>query len=141
MISSVIFDLDGTLTKTPSPWQHVHERLGPDGTPLGIPSSDDPRGTYELTPPAVLADANILDRFVQDGAPVAVDDDLARYLGAYLAHTEEEDDVAAVIEPLSGGRMRVEFRVPQRAVAPGQSAVIYIGDELLGGGRIIEALR
>ena len=28
MISSVIFDLDGTLTKTPSPWQFVHERLG-----------------------------------------------------------------------------------------------------------------
>jgi phosphoserine phosphatase len=33
MISSVIFDLDGTLTKTPSPWQYVHERLGLwDGT-------------------------------------------------------------------------------------------------------------
>ena len=28
MISSVIFDLDGTLTKIPSPWQYVHERLG-----------------------------------------------------------------------------------------------------------------
>jgi phosphoserine phosphatase len=28
MISFVIFDLDGTLTRTPSPWQHVHERLG-----------------------------------------------------------------------------------------------------------------
>jgi phosphoserine phosphatase len=28
MISSVIFDLDGTLTQTPSPWQYVHERLG-----------------------------------------------------------------------------------------------------------------
>jgi len=28
MINSVIFDLDGTLTKTPSPWQYVHERLG-----------------------------------------------------------------------------------------------------------------
>ncbi len=28
MISTVIFDLDGTLTKTPSPWQYVHERLG-----------------------------------------------------------------------------------------------------------------
>jgi HAD superfamily phosphoserine phosphatase-like hydrolase len=28
MIASVIFDLDGTLTKTPSPWRHVHERLG-----------------------------------------------------------------------------------------------------------------
>ena len=28
MISSVIFDLDGTLTKIPSPWRYVHERLG-----------------------------------------------------------------------------------------------------------------
>jgi phosphoserine phosphatase len=28
MISSVIFDLDGTLTNTPSPWRYVHERLG-----------------------------------------------------------------------------------------------------------------
>jgi len=28
MISAVIFDLDGTLTRTPSPWRHVHERLG-----------------------------------------------------------------------------------------------------------------
>jgi phosphoserine phosphatase len=28
VISAVIFDLDGTLTKVPSPWRHVHERLG-----------------------------------------------------------------------------------------------------------------
>jgi len=28
MVSAVIFDLDGTLTKTPSPWQYIHERLG-----------------------------------------------------------------------------------------------------------------
>jgi phosphoserine phosphatase len=28
MISSVIFDLDGTLTTVPSPWQYVHQRLG-----------------------------------------------------------------------------------------------------------------
>src|SRR5688572_14776059 len=28
MLSAVIFDLDGTLTKTPSPWRYVHERLG-----------------------------------------------------------------------------------------------------------------
>ena len=35
----------------------------------------------------------------------------------------------------------MEFRSPQRAVAPGQSVVMYAGDELLGGGRILEALR
>ena len=28
MISSVIFDLDGTLTRIPSPWRYIHERLG-----------------------------------------------------------------------------------------------------------------
>jgi tRNA-specific 2-thiouridylase len=45
------------------------------------------------------------------------------------------------VEPTEGDRIRVEFRTPQRAVAPGQSVVIYRGDELLGGGRITEALR
>jgi tRNA-uridine 2-sulfurtransferase len=50
------------------------------------------------------------------------------------------DDVPAVIEPL-GHRFRAEFRTPQRAIAPGQSAVIYREDEVLGGGRIVESSR
>jgi tRNA-specific 2-thiouridylase len=45
-----------------------------------------------------------------------------------------------VIEPGPEG-FRVEFREPQRAIAPGQSAVVYRGDEVLGGGRIVESLR
>ena len=52
------------------------------------------------------------------------------------------DVVPAVVEALADAtRIRVEFRSPQRAVAPGQSAVVYVGDELMGGGRIIEAIR
>ncbi len=50
------------------------------------------------------------------------------------------EDVPAVVEP-GGERIRVEFRTPQRAVAPGQSVAVYRGEELLGGGRIVEALR
>lgn len=50
------------------------------------------------------------------------------------------DDVAAVIEP-ANGEMRVEFRTAQRGVAPGQSVVVYDGDELLGGGRIVRSIR
>jgi tRNA-specific 2-thiouridylase len=46
------------------------------------------------------------------------------------------DDAPATVEPRAGG-FAVVFREPQRAVAPGQSAVIYDGDEVLGGGRII----
>src|SRR5262245_4695520 len=50
------------------------------------------------------------------------------------------EDVPAVIEP-DGEGLRAEFRTPQRGVAPGQSVVVYRGDELLGGGRIVHALR
>jgi tRNA-specific 2-thiouridylase len=50
------------------------------------------------------------------------------------------EDVPAVVEPVAGGTVRVDFRTPQRAVAPGQSVVFYVGDEVLGGARIIEPL-
>jgi tRNA-uridine 2-sulfurtransferase len=50
------------------------------------------------------------------------------------------EDVPSVVSPGPGG-FEVEFRAPQRAVAPGQSAVVYRGDELLGGGRIVRSVR
>jgi tRNA-specific 2-thiouridylase len=51
------------------------------------------------------------------------------------------DAVPCVVEPLEDRRFRVEFRSPQRAVAPGQRAVLYRGDEVLGGGRIVVSIR
>jgi tRNA-specific 2-thiouridylase len=44
--------------------------------------------------------------------------------------------VPATVTPLEGKRLHVEFDVPQRAVTPGQAAVVYIGDEVVGGGTI-----
>lgn len=41
--------------------------------------------------------------------------------------------------PLVAGRMTVQFSTPQRALSPGQSAVFYDGDRVLGGG-IIDAI-
>jgi len=47
------------------------------------------------------------------------------------------EDVPAVVAPSDDGRrIEVEFRAPQRGVAPGQSVVVDAGDEVLGGGRI-----
>jgi tRNA-specific 2-thiouridylase len=50
------------------------------------------------------------------------------------------DDVPSVVH-VEGDRVRVEFGTPQRGIAPGQSAVFYRGEELLGGGRILAAER
>ncbi|HEY8122851.1 MAG TPA: tRNA 2-thiouridine(34) synthase MnmA [Myxococcota bacterium] len=46
----------------------------------------------------------------------------------------------ATIVPASDGSARIAFDAPVRAVAPGQAAVFYQGDELIGGGWLAEAL-
>jgi tRNA-specific 2-thiouridylase len=46
------------------------------------------------------------------------------------------DPVAATVEPLEGGLLQVAFAEPQKAISPGQAAVFYAGDRVLGGGRI-----
>lgn len=44
--------------------------------------------------------------------------------------------VPATVTPLAGNRARVDFHQPIKAVTPGQGAVFYDGDEVLGGGWI-----
>jgi len=42
----------------------------------------------------------------------------------------------ATVEPVGNNRVRVRFDVPQRAITPGQAAVFYDNDVVLGGGFI-----
>ena len=68
-------------------------------------------------------------------ASVAADPDAAAlHVDVRIRH--RADPVPAVAVPLGAKRWRIETEVPVWAAAPGQAAVLYDGDEVLGGGRI-----
>ncbi len=47
-------------------------------------------------------------------------------------------DEACVLHPIGETEAVLEFEKPQRAPSPGQSAVFYSGDMVLGGGKIVK---
>jgi tRNA-specific 2-thiouridylase len=47
------------------------------------------------------------------------------------------EPATATVEPLGARRARVQFDEPQRAITPGQGAVFYVGEVVLGGGWIV----
>jgi len=59
-----------------------------------------------------------------------------RPLRAAVQIRHRHEPSAATITPLEGRRAHVAFDTPQRAVTPGQAAVFYDGDLVLGGGWI-----
>ena len=52
----------------------------------------------------------------------------------------QADQPCTIVE-LDGDRTRLRFDAPQRAVTPGQSVVLYDGEECLGGGIIVDGDR
>lgn len=59
-------------------------------------------------------------------------------VGAKLRYSQREQP--AVIKPLENGQVLVEFFEPQRAPSPGQAAVFYDGDMVIGGGTIVKGI-
>jgi tRNA U34 2-thiouridine synthase MnmA/TrmU len=55
-------------------------------------------------------------------------------VGVQIRHRGHE--VPGTIDELDDERALIRLRESHRAVTPGQSAAIYEGDVLLGGGRI-----
>lgn len=51
-----------------------------------------------------------------------------------LRHSQQE--APAILYPLPDNRISVRFSAGQRAITPGQAAVFYDGDTVIGGGRI-----
>lgn len=60
----------------------------------------------------------------------------AARLRAWVKIRSRHAEAPAWVSPLDEGRVRVEFEAPQAAITPGQAAVFYDGELLLGGGWI-----
>jgi tRNA-specific 2-thiouridylase len=63
-------------------------------------------------------------------------DDLRGPMRVQTKIRHRHDPAWSQIEPLSGDEVLVTFDEPQRAITPGQSAVVYDGDVVVGGGWI-----
>jgi len=48
-----------------------------------------------------------------------------------------QSEQAAVAEQTGENELHIEFDSPQRAITPGQAAVLYDGDLVVGGGTIV----
>ncbi len=108
---------------------------------LGVASRSGPLYVIGLEPAArrvvvgssdaLLADLCTLERtrfipFERPGGPIR----------ASVRIRSTHGGADATVEDLGHGRARVRFDAPQRALAPGQAAVFYDGDLVLGGGWI-----
>lgn len=86
-------------------------------------------GSEELYSSSLLADDFNLIAYQTLGAPARI--------AARIRYRQKEQ--AAVVTPLSAAKVMVNFEKPQRAVTPGQAAVFYKGDIVVGGATICSA--
>lgn len=106
------------------------------GEPVYVCGKDMAANTVTVGPESALYAREVL---VEDLNWIAVEDLTAPLRVAAKTRSRQREQPARV-SPESQGRVRIVFDQPQRAVTPGQAAVFYDGDTVVGGGTIAEAL-
>ena len=109
---------------------------------LGI-SSPKPLYVIELDAPnnrVVVGDDSALDRdeFMVDRCNWIAFDSPSQNLEVTAKIRYNHPGTPATVTPLEGGKARVKLHAPQRAITPGQAAVFYQDDLVLGGGWITQ---
>ncbi|HEX9281503.1 MAG TPA: tRNA 2-thiouridine(34) synthase MnmA [Candidatus Udaeobacter sp.] len=144
-----IYDVDGNFVA-----EHGGIELFTIGQRKGLPGgSQRPRYVVDLDPETnrvIIGDAEnlVCDEFEIDRVnwhPVAgIDESHARGTGSASPLTEgatvkirySHPGTISTVKRLENNRARIRLHEPQRAVTPGQAAVIYDGDVVIGGGWI-----
>lgn len=104
------------------------------GEPVYVCGKDMERNTVTVGPESALYAREVL---VEDLNWISLEGlDAPLRVGAKTRSRQAEQP--AEISPAAGGRVRIVFDRPQRAVTPGQAAVFYDGDTVVGGGTIVE---
>src|SRR5205809_275883 len=150
-----IYDVDGNFLG-----EHDGIELFTIGQRKGLPGgSPRPRYVIDLDPQTnrvIVGDADDLtvDEFeiervnwisdVEAAVPSRKEDrhareDMRLYTNLTVKIRYNHPGTPASVTLLEGNRARVHLHEPQRAVTPGQAAVIYDGDVVLGGGWICRA--
>jgi len=107
---------------------------------LGI-AFGEPRYVVDIDPMENTVTVGAADKLLRDTFTVGnvnwiTIDRLEKELNSLVKIRYKGDEASAVIYPLEDNRVRVEFKQPQRAITPGQAAVFYDGDIVVGGGWI-----
>jgi len=135
-----IYDLNGNFVG-----EHDGLELFTIGQRKGLPGGSLlPRYVVDLDPETnrvIVGDADdlICDEFEIDRAtwhPVPAGADRSRPFDATVKIRYNHPGALASVTPLEPNRARIRLQEPQRAVTPGQAAVFYDRDVVLGGGWI-----
>ncbi len=102
------------------------------GAPLYVISLDPARNRVVVGDDRELFRTSFLVRGVNWIRPPAPGDGME----AHVKIRHNHPGAAARVEAHDGGEAVVEFLEPQRAITPGQAAVFYDGEEVIGGGWI-----
>lgn len=104
------------------------------GYPLYVLALDHARNAVIVGPEALL----YKDRCIVGETNFIPFDRLEESLPVTVKVRYTAEDKPAVIAPADGDWVTVEFAEPERAITPGQAAVFYQGDLVVGGGTILE---
>ena len=132
-----IYDVDGNFVA-----EHEGIELFTIGQRKGLPGgSVRPRYVVDLDPETnrvVVGDVGdlVLDEFEVDRVNWIELNRSNQVADVTVKIRYSHPGTAATLTPLENGRARIRLPEPQKAVTPGQAAVFYDGDIVLGGGWI-----